>query len=171
MAINHQKLADEYRLDPRGYGYAEDIANGNDGGLMTRGNVVRDGTNLPTNPTAVDGDPTGRITVRRATVTRAEILNVIDVRDLTNIPQGINPNLAAAWMESLLQADQIPLTDPDGTVNLIRRNLNRMIGNTNFSQERLDALAMEVGSRNRELFGQNVTLNDVSTARSLLPTV
>jgi hypothetical protein len=170
VAINHQALADEYRLDPRGYGYATDLAIGNDNGLMARGNEIRTGANPPANPTAAGGSANGSITIRRANVAPAEILEAIDIRDLQPDTNANSTRLSAAWFQSVSQLPFIRLANPDSSKTVVRKNIDRLVNDTQLSQTRLDAVAIRNGSRNEELFGQNVGLDDVSSARSLLAT-
>lgn len=151
-----QTLATELQSDPNGYGYAADLASGNDAGLRDKLNLKRDGSN---------GGPA--ISVRRPSIPRQELLDAIDTRDLK-----ANPSiLEGSILESILQADTIALANPDGTVARTRQNLNRLLGDTQGSQSRLAALAIETGSRAQQLFGYSVAVTDtdVAAAKKLIP--
>lgn len=148
-------LRTELNTDPRGYGYAAHVATGNVTQLVALLNKPRDGT---------DGFPA--ITVNRPFLTGAQVMNAIDVRDFT-IPGTVNTNLAGSFLESVFQMMQVPLTESNGTKNQIRRNLDRLVGDTNGSQTRLDALAVQVGSRAQQLFAVQVGDGDVNRALAL----
>jgi hypothetical protein len=156
MAINYATLKTELQTDPRGYGYAEHLTTGNDAALAGMLNTVRDGTN----GTA--------ITIRRPTVGRFEILDAIDVRDFPATPGQVNnATLAASWFESITQADTVRLANPDGSKTQTRKNIDRLVGDTNGSQTRLDAVAIKNGSRAEELFGALVTVSSDDIAKAL----
>lgn len=145
-------LKTELNTDPRAYGYAADIAAGNQTAVAAKLNLKRTGTN---------GGPA--INVRRPTITRQELMDAVDTRDLKANPTVLEGSI----LESILQADTITLTNPDGTVNRTRQNLNRLLGDTNGSQTRLGAIATEQGSRGQELFGYNTLIDDIDVANAL----
>lgn len=155
-----QALRTELTTDPRGYGYAAALRNDTD--MATRINAVRDGTNPPATPTAAGGQASGVITVKRPTIPRRELLNAIDIRDLKASPTVLEGSV----LESILQSDTITLLNDDGTNNLTRQNLNRLLADTNGSQTRLGTIARRAASRAEELFGYGVavTIDDVGRA-------
>jgi len=60
----------------------------------------------------------------------------------------------------------IRLSNDNGTKTQVRKNIDRITGDTNGSQTRLDAVAVRVGSRAEALFGAGVVvdINDVGNA-------
>lgn len=157
MAITLAALASEITADPLGYGYATFVAAGNDQAIADLLNKPRDGT---------DGKPA--ISVKRADCTPAEILEAIDVRDFPASPTGVNSiPLAQSWLESVTQFARLRLTREDGTKTLIRRNIDRLVGDTQGSQARLDAIAVRVGSRAEQLFGVGVEVTNPDVSQSL----
>lgn len=172
MPFSSTALATEINTDPRGYGFAALKASGSDQGIVDSLNLPRDGTagRVPTNPTAAGGLATGIISVKRNSIRRIELLAIIDNRDFIADSAAANNagnRLAAGWWESLGQTDNIPLLNDDGTNNIIRQNLNRILVDTNLTQTRLGVLAKKVNaSRAEELFGEDyvVSVVNVSTA-------
>jgi hypothetical protein len=136
--------------DPQGVGYAEPWAAGNDQAVMDLLNAVR-----------------ANNTVNRESITPLDLLGVIDVRDFQ--PNNLVTQLAVQYFGAVLGLPVIPLTNADGTKNLIRQNLDRAVLSTNGSQARLDALAVKAGSRAEKLLfpGVRVTLDDVAAIRRL----
>lgn len=169
MPVNSATLRTELANDPRGYGYAPLVFVANDPALVDILNAVRDGTNPPANPTAAGGVANGSISVKRIDCSPAEILEAIDIRDLLTVglPAGMSVPLAQSWLESVTQFVRIRLANDDGTKTMTRRNIDRLVANTNGSQTRLDAVAVRLGSRAEELFGAGtvVTRDDVGAAR------
>jgi hypothetical protein len=157
MAITPAALASEINTDPLTYGYAARVAAGDDGGIVALLNKPRDGT---------DGE--AAISVKRADCDPSELLAAIDVRDLATagLPAGMSVPLAQSWLESVTQFPRIRLANDDGSKTLIRRNIDRLVADTNGSQTRLDAVAVRVGSRAEQLGGAGtvVTGSDVSFA-------
>lgn len=160
MPVNHQALADEYRLDPRGYGYAADLAIGYDGELMARGNVVRDGTNPPTNPAAAGGRADGAIFINRGFITPDQLASAIVYAEYTGGQAA--PRQYIDMLMSLPRIDLNPNSNP-------RLALETIFAPGSTTRTNIVNIAREFGSRNRELFGQNITLDDVSSARALIP--
>jgi hypothetical protein len=172
MALSLTTLATEINTDPRGYGFAALKAGGNDQGIADALNLLRDGTagRVPTTPTAAGGQASGIISVKRNFIRRIELLAIIDNRDFiadSSAASNAGNRLSAGWWESLGQSDNIPLLNDDGTNNLIRQNLNRILGDTNGTQTRLAVLAKKIGSRAEELFGENVTVSNADVAQAL----
>jgi hypothetical protein len=160
MAIDYVALRNELLADPRAYGYQAFRDNGDDLSLAELLNRVRDGSG-----------GFAAIQIRRADISPDELLNVLDLRDLSVPPSVPSPALAAAWLESALQAPRLAITVPGGsTDNLIKDNLDLLVGNTNGSQTRLNALARRNGSRAEELFGTGTRINDQDIARALRAT-
>lgn len=168
MPVTTAALRTEITTDPRGYGYAPFVASGNDQAVADRLNAVRDGTNPPTNPTAAGGTANGAISIKRPDCTPAEILEAIDVRDFASAPTGVaSVPLSQSWLESITQFAKVRLANADGTKTLSRKNIDRLVNDTQGSQTRLDAVAVRNGSRAEELFGVGVvvTRDDVASAR------
>jgi hypothetical protein len=160
-------LKTELTTDPRGYGY--NAAARNDTDLANRVNLVRDGSagTVPTTPTADGGAANGAVTLKRPDCKPSEILEAIDVRDLLASPAGVTSvPLTQSWFESITQFATIRLTNQDGSKTQVRKNIDRITGNTNLSQDRLDAVAVRFGSRAEEKFGFGVavTIDDVGKA-------
>jgi len=164
MAIDHVALKSELINDPATLGYAPFFAAGNDTGLTNILNFNRDGvTACPEN--AVVG---AAISIKRPDVSPSEILEAIDIRDFPASPAAVaNIPLAQSWLESVTQFASIRFTKEDGTKTTARKNIDRLVGNGNLSQDRLDAIATRFGSRAEQLFGAgtSVTLQDIATAR------
>lgn len=155
MPVTLPELTAEITNDPLGYGYAPLVAAGNDQGIASLLNRVR---------TGADGKPA--ITIRRPDCSPAEILEAIDVRDLT-VPAAVaSAPLAQSWLESITQFPTIRLLTDAGAKTLVRRNIDRLVTDVNGSQGRLDAVAVRNGSRAEQLFGVGsaVTGNQVAAA-------
>ena len=154
MPVDLVALATELTTDPRGYGYAPYVASRADGTLAVMLNQPR-----PTGPT---------ISIKRPDCTPAEVLEAIDIRDLPASPQGVTSvPLAAAWLESVTQFPTLRLLTDAGQKTLIRKNIDRLVGDTNGSQARLDAVAVRVGSRAEELFGYGVVVEHTQVTAAL----
>lgn len=148
MAIDYAALATEVQLPA----YAALRAAGNDQGIADALNAVQAG-----------------ITIRRQDIAPREVLAAIDLRDLiANPAQVANAALAASWFESVTQGEAtIQLSNPDGTDSLLKDNLDRLLGNTNGSQTRFNAVARRDGSRAEQLFGAGTTIGNADVARAL----
>lgn len=145
-----QTLKTELNSDPQSYGYAADITSGYVGGLRDRLNLARAG-----------------ITIRRPDCDPAEILEAIDLRDFAASPAGVTNNqFASAWFESITQFPRVRLANADGSKTQVRKNIDRMVNDTQGSQARLDAVAVRSGSRAEGLFGAGVVVShdDVTNA-------
>lgn len=157
MAFSLAALTTEIQTDPLTYGYAAFVSSGNDQGIADAINKVRTGS---------DGKPA--ISVKRPDCSPAEILEAIDVRDFPASPTGVNSvPLAQSWLESVTQFDRIRLTADDGTKTTTRKNIDRLVGNTQGSQDRLDAVAVRNGSRAEQLFGFGVAVTSNQVAAAL----
>ncbi len=146
-------LKTELQTDPRTYGYAVNLPpnppSWNGAAILL--NTVRTGAN---------GGPA--ITVRRDDVTPLEVLEAIDVRDFPSAPAGVNSiPLAQSWLESITQFPTIRLFNDDASQSRVKNNLDRLIGNGNNSQARLNAVGNRNGSRAEELFGRGTVISDV----------
>jgi len=151
MAINYVALKAELQTDPLTYGYAAAITGGDDITLAGLLNKMRDGT---------DGE--AAILVRRRDISPNELMEAIDTRDLKASPTV----LEGSYLESVLQREQITLSDDAGVDSRTKDNLDRLITNTNGSQTRLNALARRNGSRAEQLFGieTRISTDDIATA-------
>jgi hypothetical protein len=159
-------LKTELQTDPRGYGYL--ASQRNDTAMAVKINAVRDGTNAGTTPTGDGGAANGIITIKRPDCLPAEILEAIDVRDLLASPPGVvSIPLTQSWFESITQLSKIRLANADGSKTLIRKNVDRITGDTNLSQTRLDAVAVRNGSRAEEKFGVGVVVTDSDVSNAL----
>jgi hypothetical protein len=156
VAVNLAQLKTEIQTDPQTYGYAAWVAAHEPENVAAAINKARDGT---------DGETA--ITIRRADISAAEILETIDSRDFEAAP-----NIAhVAWFESATQLTRIRLVYSDGTATRALGNFKRILqhADTNGSEARLDLLANKVGSRAEQLFGVDtvVSINDVTAALAL----
>jgi hypothetical protein len=147
MAIDYALLKSELQGDPRSYGYAPLIAAGDDSGLAAMLNQVRP-----------------EISIRRPDVKAAELLEAIDNRDLLPSATGLDQ----AWLNAVLSQDQgVRLVLPNGSNTRVVANLNRLVGNTQCSQTRLQTISTRTGSRAEELFGANTVITDSDIAKAL----
>ena len=115
----------------------------------------------------VNGVPGTAITINRPDCDPSEILEAIDIRDFEAAPAGVNNMaLTQSWLESITQFSKIRLAKDDGSKTKVRQNIDRLVGSTNGSQGRLNAVAVRFGHRAERLFGAGtaVTVNDVSNA-------
>jgi hypothetical protein len=152
-----QTLKTELQTDPRAYGYAPHLppnpANWNGPAALL--NLVRDGTN---------GGPA--IVIRRTDTTPLEILEAIDIRDFPASPAQVNSiPLAQSWLESITQFPTVRLFNDDDSATRVKTNLDRLLGNANGSQTRLNATpgpGKRHGSRGEELFGRGADITDVN---------
>lgn len=168
-------LNTELKTDPRGYGFRALVAASEGGTSQTGTNdtecarllgLPRDGTagTVPSNPTGAGGAANGIISIRRPTITRAELLEAIDTRDLKASPTVLEGSV----LESILQTDAVTLFAADGTTaTMTKANLNRLVTNTNGSQTRLNALGKEPASRAAELLGYGATVSTADVGAAL----
>lgn len=157
MSINHAQLKQEIVTDARAYGWPALYNAGNDTALAAALNLARTGAN---------GGPA--ISIKRPDIGANELLEAVDIRDFPAAPAQVSNNqLAASWFESVTQFPRLRLLNENGTNTRVRTNLNRLLGDTNGSQARLDALAVKAGSRAEELFGFGtvVSADDIAIAR------
>jgi hypothetical protein len=102
--------------------------------------------------------------MKRDDVTPLEVLECIDVRDFVAAPSGVNNiQLTQSWLESITQFARIRLflDDAPGTQTQVKNNLDRLVGNTNGTQTRLNAVGKRSGSRAEELFVRGTVVSDV----------
>lgn len=149
-----QTLKTELQNDPRAYGYAPHLppnpANWN--GPADLLNIKRNGAN---------GGPA--ISIKRIDVTPLEVLEAIDIRDFPASPGQVNNiPLAQSWLESITQFEFIRLFNDNGSQARVKDNLDRLVGNGNNSQTRLNAVGLRDGSRAEELFGRGSVITDVN---------
>lgn len=151
MAIDYAVLKTECTTDPTNIGVDDAFSAGADGRVAEILNQVR-----------------GTIAIRRNDVTPLEVLESIDLRDFIANPPGVNNMpMAQSWLESLTQFAAVRLFNNDGTDSLVKDNLDRLLANTQGSQNRLNTVGVRNGSRAEQLFGQGTTIspNDVVIAR------
>ncbi len=164
MPVTITALRNELLNDPNNYGYAPFVAIRNDAALAEMVNFKpRDG---------VTAAPLGNVgpaqQIKRGNVPPSEILEAIDVRDLLAAPTGVDSiPLTQSWFESITQFSMIRLTNNDGTKTTVRKNIDRITGNVQGSQTRLDAVAVRFGSRCEFLFGENTTVTVVQIGDAL----
>jgi hypothetical protein len=161
VAVDLAALKTELLTDVNTYGYAAYIAANEPENCAAALNKVRNGT---------DGE--AAINIRRADIAPSELSEAIDIRDLDGTPTGTDPQalgLIAAWYQSTLLIPRIRLTNANGNDTLIKRNLDRLLGDANGTQTRLNALAVRFGSRSEQLFGVDtvVSTSDVVAALAL----
>ena len=141
-------LTAEIQNDPRGYGYAADIAGGNDVQLTEKLNLVR--------VVGTVGHPVTPITVRRGIRTGIEVMNCITL---------------AAWEALTVERRQYlwslvtPVEGVDLSHDTIRANLLACFP-AGATRTALIAAADRTGSRAEELFGveTRLTTNDIAQA-------
>ena len=133
--------------DPNNYGYAPYVNSANDIVLANMLNLVR-----------------AEITVKNMWIQSSDVLEAIDSRDFN-----ASPNIAhVAWFEAALNQGQIRLLEADGVTDTrALGNIKRIIGNTQNSTTRINAVANKLGSRAEQLLGVGTILssNDVGSAR------
>jgi hypothetical protein len=157
MPLTSAALANEINTDPQTYGYSTHVATGNDQAIADLLNKPRDGT---------DGE--AAISVKRADCTPEEIMEAIDVRDFPASPTNVsNLTLAGSYLESVMQFPRIRLLSDAAGKTLIRKNIDRLVADTNGSQARLDAVAVRIGSRAEQLFGTGVRVTSSDVAKAL----
>ena len=161
MALTSAQLATlktELNADPNAYGYAADLAVGNQEGVANKLNLRRDGTN---------GGPA--ITVRETAISTFALLEAIDNRDFITGTITQESQLLSGWFESITQGQSIALLDAAGQPNRVLGNLRRMLQNPGpqLSRSRVDALANRNGSRAEQLFGSGVRVTDADVANAL----
>jgi hypothetical protein len=164
VALTMAALKAEVQTDPAALGYAALVAARRLQGVADVLNFPRDG--VAASP--VNGVVGAAVSVKRADCTPSEILEAVDVRDFPAAPAGVNSvPLAQSWLESITQFPRVRLANADGTKTQVRKNIDRLVGNTNLSQDRLDAVAVRVGSRAELLFGFGVAVTDADVERAL----
>lgn len=156
--IDRQALAAEIDADPNAYGYAAHVAANRPGDVAALLNEVR-----------------ATITVRRADIASAEIVQAIDVADYTAL--GANPTAAAlsterrylGWLALLAAAPTVRLLNDDGSNTPVVANLLAMFPNGSGTRTRLTAIASRFGSRAEQLFGTGsvVSATDVGEALAM----
>lgn len=146
MPFTPQQLKDELTNDPTGLGYAS----------------------KPDNQcSAAINALNAAISINRADIAPAELLEAIDIRDFN--ANATTP--ACSWFESVTQAPRIRLRNDNATATRIRSNLNRMLDDAQGSQTRFNALQVRQGSRAEQLWGAGtvVTDADIGYVRTQLP--
>ena len=133
-------LAAELRADPAALGYAPHVVVGDQAAHRVLEEMI--------------GLVRGTVAIKRADCRPVEILEAIDIRDFAATPTNVsNVPLAASWFESVTQFAAIRLTNENNQKSQIRKNIDRLVGDTNGSQARLDAVAVRAGSRAEQLWG------------------
>lgn len=148
-------LKAELTNDPRGYGYAADLASGNDAGLVAKLNLPRDGTN---------GGPL--IKVKNASVETGLIRAAVTFAGYDGLVTA-----SQAWFNWLTGGGSITVND-----HLLQQlaGIPTATGSIWASADRtamnaaMESLMRRIGSRSEELFGVLVTDTDVAKAK-LLP--
>lgn len=157
MPFSLDALAQEINLDPQTYGYAAFVAAGNDQAVADLLNKVRTGD---------DGE--AAIAIKRPDCSPEEILEAIDVRDFPAAPTQVNSvPLAQSYLQSVTRLARVRLTLDAGGKSLVRKNIDRLVGDTQGSQARLDAIAVRAGSRAEELFGFGTHVDSGQVAAAL----
>lgn len=156
-------LKTELTTDPRGYAY--NAAGRNDSDILARVNAVRDGTNPGTTPTAGGGAANGIIQVNNATVDTAMIRAVVT--------QAAYDGLVTAtrtWFNWLTGAGFITVNAgtlqslagiPTDTASIWAT------GQRTAMNAAMNGLMRKVTSRAVELWGRDVTLDEVGIALNL----
>lgn len=147
MAINYTALKAELQTDPQGLGYADPLSRGE---TQVVANILN--------------EPRQNITIRRANIMPAEVLEVLDNRDFIATPNAAH----VAWFESVTQLPALRLVKDDGTDTRILGNLRRILENpgTQGSRARLTDIANRAGSRAEALFGRDTVIqsSDITIA-------
>jgi hypothetical protein len=147
-------LKAELTNDPRGYGYAADLATGNDSGLVAKLNLPRDGTNggqaIRTNNATAD---TGAI---RAAITKAAY-DGLAAGDRTWINWLTGAGSITVGPDSLQTLAGVPTANGSVWSTTTRAAMNPA----------MEAILRRTGSRAEELFGVTVTESDVIAAKNL----
>lgn len=149
-----QNLKTELTTDPRGYGYAADLAAGNDSGLVAKLNLARDGSN---------GGP--QIRVNNATVDTGAIRAAITKAAYDGLVTGDR-----AWLNWLTGAGTITVgADTLQTLAGVPTSTGSVwaVANRTAMNAAMEALLRFNGSRAQELFGIAVTEADVIAAKKL----
>ena len=163
MPINFATLKGELQSDPAALGLTALYNAGNDQACAAVLNFPRDGvTPCPVN--AIVGTA---ITVRRTDISSQELLEALDTRDLPSVTAGNQASLS--WFESATQQRTLRLVNDDGTPTRVKGNLDRLFGNTQGSQTRLNQVSSRIGSRAEALFGTGTTISasDIGETREL----
>lgn len=156
MAMTLAALKTELLTDPQTYGYAGWIAASEPENCAAALNKVRNGT---------DGE--AAITIRRADISPAEVLEAVDNRDFSANPHPLH----VAWFESVTQLPTIRLVNNDGSDTRVLGNIRRLLENpgTQGSRDRVTTIANRNGSRAEQLFGAGtvISITDVAAALRL----
>lgn len=147
-------LKTELTTDPAAIGYNtnNDVTNQNWLALKNKINAVKSSIDVP-----------------RVDVAPSEILEAIDVRDLT-VPAAVTQaQLAASWLESLTQMPTVRLQKDDGTDTTVIKNIKLLVvSGGQGSQTRINALATRKGSRAEQLFGAGFVVSEQNVADAIL---
>lgn len=149
-----QTLKTELTNDPRGYGYAADLAVGNDSGLVAKLDLARDGTNggpaIRMNNLTAD---TGAI---RAAITKAAYDGLVTA-DRTWINWLTSAGLITVGPDNLQTLAGIPIATGSIWSTGTRVAMNAA----------METILRRTGCRAEELFGVIVTETDVIAAKKL----
>jgi hypothetical protein len=146
-------LKSELTLDPAAIGYNSnnDVTNQNWLALKSKINAVKQTIDVP-----------------RIDIAPSEVLEAIDIRDLTVPGSVTQPTLACSWLESLTQMPTVRVQKDDGTDTTVLKNLKLLlVGAGQGSQARLTALSTRKGSRAEQLFGTGFTVSEPNVADAL----
>lgn len=150
-SVQLQALKTELNTDPRSYGYAADIASGYIGGLVARLTLARDGTNG--GPLIKLAVPTADTGVIRANISKAAY-------------DGLTTG-DRAWLNWLTSAGFVAVTaDTVQTLAGVPTASGSVwsAGTRTAMNAAMDAVLRYTGSRSQELFGVQVTGDDVTNA-------
>jgi hypothetical protein len=109
--------------------------------------------------------------IRRTDVTPQEILEAIDIRDLSfpgtgTLPAAAQP-LATAWLESATQQQRLRLQTDAAVDTTVLKNLRLMlVAAGQGSTARVNALATRAGSRAESLWGRDTRVTDLQVAQA-----
>lgn len=150
-------LKTEITTDPVAIGYNSnnDVTNQNWIAIKNKINAVSQSINVP-----------------RTDVAASEILEAIDIRDLSypntgTLPAASQP-IANSWFESITQRDAIRLQKDDGTDTTVIKNIKLLlVAAGQGSQARITALSTRRGSRAEQLFGTGFVVVEQQVADAL----
>lgn len=146
-----QALKAELNTDPRSYGYAADIASGYIGGLVSRLNLARDGTNG--GPLIKLAVPTADTGVIRANISKAAY-DGLTTGDRTWLNWFTSAGSVTVTADTIQMLAGVPTASGSVWSAATRTAMNAA----------MDAVLRYTGSRSQELFVVQVTNDDVANA-------
>ncbi len=164
MALSAAQIAalkTELNTDPRGYGFAADLASGNDSGLVAKLNLKRDGApgNVPANPTGAGGQASGIITVFRTDIPVKEVIASIAPVDYAALTQLQISKITLQFAGTGMIIDATNANTRGSFAGIFSSMSAPTVAAVN-------ALAQRVGSRAEELFGTGAVITDLDVTHA-----